>query len=191
MMSSYDRQIYVVAERRMAMNIRYTLSLNDMLAFQSYCNAHIPQAKQAQFRTRIIFPLIAVAFSLILTVNNPQFFVTGLCIIGLAFLFALLFPLLSTYLFIRHFQKAHRGNTSEEFTFNLDEQGISSGSSKGKTDIFWNTVKNIVVTDTLILFFYTPICAIVVPKSAIGNQEAYDNFAQLVQRYHRQPNMQV
>jgi hypothetical protein len=124
-------------------------------------------------------------------VNNPAFFVAGLFIIGLAFLFALFFPLLSNYLFIRRFQKAHQGNTSEEFTFTLDEQGISSGSSKGKTDLFWNTIKDVVVTDTLILFFYTPICAIVIPKSAIRNREAYDHFAQLIQHYHTQPIMQV
>ncbi len=173
------------------MDVRYTLSLNDMLAFQSYCNKYIPQAKNARFIARVGFPLIAIAFSLIITVNNPGFFVMGMFIICLALLFGLFFPLFSKYVFVRRFRKAHQGNTSEEFTFSLDENGISSGSSKGKTDSFWNTIKDVVVTDTLILFFYTPICAIVVPKSSIGNKQDYDSFAQLVQQYHTCPITQV
>ena len=124
--------------------------------------------------SRVGFPLIVIAFSLIITVNNPRFFGMGMSIICIALLFGLFFPLFGKNGFARRFQKAHQGDTTEEFTFSIDEKGISSGSSKGKTDLFWNTIKDVVATNTLIFFFYTPICAIVVPKSAIGNKQDYD-----------------
>jgi hypothetical protein len=173
------------------MNVRYTLSLYDMLAFQSYYNEHLTQAKNARFSARVGFPLIATAFSLLLAVNNPSFFTTTMFIIVLSLLFGFFFPLLSKYVSSQRFRKTHQGNTSEEFTFNLDEKGISSGSSKGKIDLFWNTIKDVVTTDTLVLFFYTPACAIIVPKSAIGDKPNYDNFIHLVQQYHTRPITQA
>jgi len=135
------------------MHLRYMLSLNDMLAFQSYCNKYIPQAKKARFSSRVVFPLIAIAFSLIITVNNPGFFTAAIFIMAIALLFGLFFPLLSRYIAVGRFRKTHHGDTSEEFTFTVDEKGISSGSSKGKTELFWSAINDVVATDTLILFF--------------------------------------
>ena len=72
---------------------------------------------------------------------------------AIALLFGLFFPLLSRYIAVGRFRKTHHGDTSEEFTFTVDEKGISSGSSKGKTELFWSAINDVVATDTLILFF--------------------------------------
>ena len=173
------------------MHLRYTLSLNDMLTFQAYCDKHIPQAKNGRFILRVGFPLIAIAFSLILTVNNPGLFTIAMFIIVIALLFGSFFPLFSKYFIVRRFRKTHQGDSSEEFTFTVDEKGIASGSSKGKTDLYWNTIRDVVETDTLFLFFYTPLCAVIVPRSALEDHRSTDEFIQLVQQYHAHPITQV
>ncbi|SRR6266540_3273544 len=170
------------------MNLTYALTLDDMLAFQNYCGKHIPQVKKGRFNLRVLPSFIVIAFVTMMTIENEHFIGTAAFLIVVALLYMFFFPILYRYLIIHNFKKQQKDGIPESVSFTADEKGISVGSNKGKTELFWNAVRSIVTTDDLMLFFYTPVCAIILPKRAFENESQYSAFAQHVQQwYHATP----
>jgi hypothetical protein len=166
------------------MNLTYALTLEDMLAFQNYCGKHISEAKKGRFNLRVLPSFIVIAFVTMMTVNNGNFISIAAFIVFIAVLYITFFPIIYQYMITSNFKKQYKDGISENLSFTADEKGISVSSGKGKTELFWNAIRNIVTTDDLVLFFYTPVCAIILPKKAFENENHYSEFAQHIQQYH-------
>lgn len=168
------------------MDIHYTITPDDMFAFNLYCFKHTTEGKRTYFLMRFI-PAIALAMLAVsyLTGPNTDMIPQAMWFLLCAVAYVLFYPRLNRYLLLRRFQKQLQRHESDEHLFRLDAQGISITSPKGNTAFYWPTIKEIVSTDQHIFFFYNSRCAAILTKRAFSTADQCTDFLKLARQYQQ------
>jgi len=167
------------------MEIHYTITTEDFLDFNRYCYKHVPLAKKHYLDRRFGRPLALVMLVVLIALFTAARygFEIVLVLFPLAVIYIICYPLLNTVLLRRMFNRRFQQGFPAEYTVSIDEKGVRSHSTKGSTEIYWETVKSIIVTDRLILFFYDLASAIILTKRGFANDAECTMFLERAHHY--------
>lgn len=158
------------------MKFNYQLNNSDFLAFQLYNSSKSEALKKRRFRSRIIIPLIYLAFGLYLATSNGDVGI-GVILSLVALVWFALYPKYSKWRYKRHFQKHIEVNNKSlvdqpiEVEFDGSSMKTKDSTSKSKTK--GSELKNL--TETQHHFFVTLGSgqSMVVPKYRMENAEEF------------------
>lgn len=83
---------------------------------------------------------------------------------------------------VEYYVKARRQikkNFNDELEYTFDERGITIAKDDEKSSLRWDEVMKVISTRNLVVVYFTPVRAFIIPKSIIGNQ--FDELRELMQ----------
>lgn len=168
------------------MDIHYTITPDDMLAFNQYFYRHSKEGRVTFLVTYLLAPCIPFLIAVPHLLNpRPDSLplVVGLVLAGILML--VFFPRYLRHTMRANFQKQLGGSESATHVFRLDDHGIAISAPTGSTAFHWPTIREIVTTDEHIFFFYNARCAAILTRRAFESPDQYASFLQLARAYQR------
>ena len=125
--------------------------------------------------------IISVLFSLVSTVGTIIFWeqfsgIQKALMIFMSLLFTVIAPL-------EYYVRARRQvkkNFADELEYIFDESSITIKKENESSSLKWNEVMKVVNTKNLIVVYFTPIRAFIIPKKSIG--EKFDDLKEIMEK---------
>ncbi|MDY6328213.1 MAG: YcxB family protein [Lachnospiraceae bacterium] len=119
--------------------------------------------------------VVSVLFSLVSAVGTVIFWNEFAGIQKALMLFmALLFTVIAPIEYYVRAMKQVKKNFKDEMEYIFDDSGITIRKDEESSSLKWNEVLKVINTKNLVVVYFTPIRAFIIPKSCIG-----DNFDEL------------
>lgn len=119
--------------------------------------------------------VVSVLFSLVSAVGTVIFWNEFVGIQKALMLFmALLFTVIAPIEYYVRAMKQVKKNFKDEMEYIFDDSGITIRKDEESSSLKWNEVLKVINTKNLVVVYFTPIRAFIIPKSCIG-----DNFDEL------------
>lgn len=125
--------------------------------------------------------IISVLFSLASAVGTVIFWeqFSGIQKALMVFM-SLLFIVIAPIEYYIRAKRQVKKNFSEELEYIFDESGITIKKSNESSSLKWNEVMKVINTKNLIVVYFTPIRAFIIPKKCIG--ENFDALKELMEK---------
>ena len=164
------------------MQLHYTVSEDDYIAFNIYHARHVPNYKRTLIGLCLLLPvLLAAATPLVFLVfpGASPWIWTGVAVVA-GGLWALLMPARFEALIRRHIKKIIKGRSEfvGDFSLDLEEDALIYAGNHEKNEIAYGRVVKIVEDGSLIYLFLGPVSAVIVPTAAfadVSQKEAFFN----------------
>lgn len=175
---------------RNRMLITFSLTIDDMVAFQRYVAHTSPLARRSFWTTLVMIPLLLVFVSLAFSSSGSGGSTMWLITLSLSALWLVFFPIL-----YRRGLDQNMRRTVEQVggkgmlglhTVEISEQDILEITEVSKSRRLWKGIERVVENDTHMFIFLKPVVAHVIPKRAFETPQHAQTFFNLARTYHQQ-----
>jgi hypothetical protein len=139
-------------------NVKVKIDTKDLYEFLMHNN-------YVSFRgvISILFSVMAIIGTILYWKDFSNFY--KVFMIVLSMLFTVIVPV---EYYIRARRQAKKGFT-EEFNYDFDEVGITITRGEESSSLKWSEVMKVVSTKNLVIVYFTPVRAFILPKRSLGN----------------------
>lgn len=120
----------------------------------------------------VLFSIMAVVGAVLYWKDFSAFYKVFMIILSL--LFTVIVPI---EYYIRAKRQADK-SFKEEFNYTFNEEGITVTKGEESSALKWNEVMKVISTKNLVITYFTPIRAFIIPKRCIG--EEFDNLKEIM-----------
>lgn len=178
------------------MNIAFTLTMDDLMAFNLHHQRHSPTAKRAFRKNLLLFPLIWTSLCLVLSrlATTPERS-WPVAILGLlplfmgAPLYLVTFPLLHRRAIRRQLQgfleEENNSSMLGPHRIETTPEGLGETSDSGHTQLTWDAIKRVEVAKDHVFLYRGAMSAFVVPKRSFTDQTQLAAFLDEVNHYRQ------
>ncbi|QDU94371.1 YcxB family protein [Lignipirellula cremea] len=162
------------------MKLKYENSLEDVVAFSRYHNAHSPAVMKAKFTCMILVSVLVIFGSLFIPTTD---YISRPIIIAGAIVFSGIFSVMFHYQFAgttdRQVRRLYKeGNNKSIFgqhEIQIDNNGLSKRTAFNESRQSWQGVERIVETDRYVFIYVASLMAHVIPKQSVieGDLDAF------------------
>ncbi len=169
------------------MEVEYTLTLDDYIAFQHYMMRTSPALRRPIWMG---YAAIVVLISLLFYFNEGWkswenvLFSLAFLVGGLA-LYAWLVRSSAGYTARRLMKEGKNKGTFGQHTLKLGQDGVVETTEVGETRASWAGVERVTESETYIFIFLSSSMAHVIPKRSFASATQAEQFYQLAQDYYR------
>lgn len=160
------------------MNLNYTLSKEDFLEYQLYASSKSKSHKNRRWRSRIIIPIIYIAFGFFLTSAHNNM-ATGLVFAAVGVVWYLFYPKYSKWRYKNHFQKHidehYQNRIGKSVELIVNETSLFTKDFTAETKINASELKELIELSNHFFIKLTTELALIVPKSAITDLKDFKN----------------
>ena len=151
------------------MTVRYTNTLEDLVAFNRYHYAHSPEIKRSMRRIMVMVSILLVAMSIYLQpIGGVSLAVNIVVAISCAAFFLIVFsyyfPASLDRAFIRLNKEGANKGIIGQHELEIDADGFVERTEVNETRCLWHGVERIVETDEYVFIYISSLMAHVVPK---------------------------
>lgn len=170
------------------MNVTYQLTPEAMIGFNMYVFSTSPTLRVQNNRNRIIAVSITVVLCFIIFVDMNELLIANIVIILLTALFTFfIYNPIAQRLQRRAIQKLIKNESSKQFfterTLTLYPDHIQTISEMGENKMSWKAIKDITIVPEYAYLFVDTLQAVVIPKRAFPDHDAFDAFIQEATRF--------
>lgn len=151
-----------------AMKIEYTLRFEDWAMFTMYVNRTVPSLARARKISHYGLPMVYGAFGIFAGLSLGDW-IAGGSMLGLAFAWIFLYPMLAEYRTVKHLRKLERNGAAAtiltDYSLEITEEGIEAGISSAQSHLPWSAIIGIVEDEGRAYLQLSLTSALVVPMS--------------------------
>ena len=122
----------------------------------------------------VLFSAMAIVGTILYWIDFSTFYKVFMIILSM--LFTVIVPI---EYYVRAKRQAKKG-FEEEFNYAFNEEGITVTKGEESSELKWNDVMKVISTKHLVITYFTPIRAFIIPKRCIG--EEFDNLKGIMER---------
>jgi hypothetical protein len=175
--------------------LEYTLTLEDLVAFEEYHADHSPSIQRKRKFMRFFYPLVGIATGLYLVI------IDGGLMIAIVFLI-IIFLAMAIWFFSapKRFRRHHRRAVTKLYQEGsnrallghqqqrADQNGLHSSSALGESRMNWSAIERMQSTPDYTFIYLSAVTAIVIPRKSVMRGD-YEGFVQFVRREHERAHV--
>ncbi|WP_269524854.1 YcxB family protein [Coraliomargarita parva] len=155
------------------MEITYSLTEDDFVAFQMYASGESKQQRKRRLRGRFLVPVIWGLIALYF-VSDSDVVVGSVFLLG-AVVWLLGYPAYAKWLYRRHFRnhlkENNRGQMNQEVTLRLETEGVFSSGVDSEGTLKYSGFDQLIELETLYLIRLKQGMTLLLPKERLASEE--------------------
>jgi hypothetical protein len=173
------------------MQVQFTITLDDILAFNRYCVQHLPTYKRTYRTLLISVPVIFVLIALALSINTYRppwlaWIIAFVAVVAWPFIWPRRYQKTMDEFVMKTMQTGQNRSMLGVHTVTLSEQGLRATSEVSESSITWSGIERIEQDDQYIYLFVAATAAHIVPKRALVTMEQASDFYHTAQTFFDQ-----
>ena len=166
--------------------ISYSLTENDVIAFNQYHITHSPLLKRRQLITRVVLPLVLVLLAAFYYSADNRLFMP-IYLVSLGVLVAVGAPTLQRRASARLMRKMLKEGQNRGLfgarTVTLTPNGVEVLGEALDSRFKWSLIEKVVSSDTHIFIYVSAMNAFVIPKTAFANDREREHFLEMAMQF--------